>query len=123
MRTFKQTLENSANGGPSVDADKTNLLLQIEDMQKDATNLSSPGRTTSALIATASLLVNDLEFDIKSVNLDIPVVVQENLEQMLLPYLNAVKLDGYQTRQTRKVFVIGNTRKSVHFLILITMLP
>ena len=89
----------------------------MENLPKDAFNASNLDRKCSALIATASLLVKNHDFDIKSINLDMPGVVQENLEEMLLPYLNAVKLDGYQTQKTRKVFVIGNTGESFKYVI------
>ena len=81
----------------------------MEATPEDALKVDELSRTASALIATASLLVKNHDFDIQSVKLDMPLVVQDNLELMLLPYLNAVKLDGFQTKQTRKIFVIGNT--------------
>jgi hypothetical protein len=81
----------------------------MEDHSEETLNISKLDRKNSALIATARLFVKNHHFDIKSVDLDMPVVVQDNLEQYLLPYLNAVELDGYQTKSTRKVFVIGNT--------------
>ena len=86
----------------------------MEDPSLGTLDVSKLNRKNSALIATAKLFVKNHHCDIKSVNLDMPVVVQDNLQQYLLPYLNAVELDGYQTKSTRKVFVIGNTGEYNH---------
>ena len=107
VANFKQTIQKSRTGSREEELDKNNLIRMMN--VKEEMNASQLSRKSSSLIATASLLVKDLCFDIRSVNLEMPIVVQENLVQMLLPYLNAVTLDGYQNKQTRKAFVIGNT--------------
>ena len=102
-------MEKSPDKGLSDDADKRKLLEIMEGHSLETLDFSKVDRKNSYLIATAKLFVKKHRFDIKSINLDMPVVVQDNLVQYLLPYLNAVELDGYQTKNTRKAFVIGNT--------------
>ena len=107
-------MQRSKTSGDKENADVDDLLRRMEDLTKNNLDVSRLDRKSSALIATASIMVNVHDFDIESVELDMPVVVQGNLNEMLLPYFNAVKLDGYQTHKTRKVFVIGNTGMSFY---------
>ena len=63
----------------------------------------------SALIATASLIVRCDNFDISSVDLNLPEVVKPVLKKFLPPFINAFQVDGYQEKKKRKAFIVGNT--------------
>ena len=41
--------------------------------------------------------------------LDIPDYIKADSERKLKPYLEAVKLSGYEKKQIRKMMMIGNT--------------
>ena len=41
--------------------------------------------------------------------LDLPDFIKRSLEQRLIPYIQAIKLYGYETNKRRKMFVVGNT--------------
>ena len=93
LRKFKQGLETSTKEDPNEEEDRIKLIGMMEDVSKETLDVSILDRQNSVLIATAILLVKDHNLDTKSVNLDMPLAVQDNLKQFLLPYLNAVKLD------------------------------
>ena len=67
----------------------------------------------SAIIGMAYIFVNpsEDEFDIGSINLELPSNVRSHLHGSLLPYLSAIQLSGYETTQTRKAYFMGNTGK------------
>ena len=67
------------------------------------------GPSLSALIASASLVVQSTTIDIESLELDIPTNIRSDMKGLLLTFLNAVQLDGYQTSRKLKAFVVGNT--------------
>ena len=63
----------------------------------------------SAIIGSAFIAVNPSDLDITSVALELPTNIKTNMNEDLLPYLNAILISGYETNKTRKVFVMGNT--------------
>ena len=67
----------------------------------------------SAIIGMAYIFVapSEDDFDIGSVNLELPNNVKVSLHSSLLPYLSAIQLSGYETTQTRKAYFMGNTGK------------
>ena len=71
----------------------------------------SSHRVMSAVIASASVVDNRRGVDIEDTvaNLDLPDVVKAAVKSNLKSYLEAIKIDGYEGKKKRKVFVFGNT--------------
>ena len=65
----------------------------------------------SAIIATALVTMNPdtSHININVMQLELPENVKRNLKQTLRPYLEALSVQGYETKKRRKCFVIGNT--------------
>ena len=70
-----------------------------------------PFRVMSTIIAMGLVIVrpDDRLFATIASHLDLPDVIKGNLEERIIPYLQAIKLDGYDSKKKRKMFVIGNT--------------
>ena len=67
----------------------------------------------SAIIAS-SLVINDIDgIDVENTvsKLDLPDVVKASVTSNLKSYLEAIKIDGYEGKKKRKVFIFGNTSK------------
>ena len=69
----------------------------------------------SAVIALAILVVGcneTFETDIRRY-LYLPEIVKDNLPRNLIPFLEAIELDGYEERKIRKMMIVGNTGKII----------
>ena len=111
LGAFKHSLEASIKEGSTGEDDLNtlNLVQMVDDLIMQNKAVSKYGRAMSALIATASLMMKSCNFDIASVDLDLPEGVKTNLEKALPIFLDAVQIDGYEDRKKRKAFVLGNT--------------
>ena len=107
MDAFKETISKQNLCPQSNDLVKG--MYQLVKDRTDEMNKLAFERSLSALIGIASLMVQSTNINISSFQLDIPSFVKADLHNLLPPYLNAVQIDGYQKRRTRKAFCVGNT--------------
>ena len=63
----------------------------------------------SAIIGASFNAINPPGLDISLFSLELPTNIKTNINEDLLPYLNAIQMSGYETNKTRKVFAMGNT--------------
>ena len=107
LDAFKEMLHKE-NLSPRSN-DLINAIDKLLKDRPDEVNTLSFQRSLSALIAAASMMVQSMNSNISSFELDIPSFVMDDLDILLSPYLNALQIDGYQKRRKRKAFVVGNT--------------
>ena len=102
-------MESNNREGGGDDPDLLKMIKHLEETHH--MDVSKLDRKSSVLIATAKVMTQN-EISITTLPLELPQFVQSNLNDMLLPHLSAIKLDGFQKQKKCKAFVIGNTGKT-----------
>ena len=94
------------------------LIDQLVTEKESEVTSGILGESFSALLAVASLMVDNVPINIDEYQHTLPSSILKNIKKSLLPFLRAVALNGYQMNLKRKCFIVGNTGiKSFKYLI------
>ena len=109
LREFKSLLTSMKENDDGKE-DLEQIIKEIEETP--SVEVKKLDRKSSVLIATAKIMTES-DIDLSKLAIELPHSVQSDIKTRLMPYLSALKLDGYQNTKKRKAFVIGNTGKRI----------